>query len=62
MMFLRKCGSFTFWKLSSQDCELLWVLQELHHLLQLILSLLYAFDVVECDVFHLHGVHCRVQA
>lgn len=47
----------TFWQLSSQSCELLWVFQELHHFLQLILSFLYPFDMFKCHVFHLDRVY-----
>ena len=47
----------TFRELPSQDGELLGVPEELHHVLQLVLGLVDALDVLEGHVLHLHRVH-----
>ncbi len=59
--FQQKCV-LAFRQLSSQNSKLLWVPEELHHFLQLILGLLHSLNVIKGDVLHLDRVHCWVQA
>ncbi len=59
--FQQKCV-LAFRQLSSQNSKLLWVPEELHHFLQLILGLLHSLNVLKGDVLHLDRVHCWVQA
>lgn len=54
--------SFTFRQLSSKCCELLWVFQELHHILQLVFGLFYTFDVFKVDILEKDRVNGRIQA
>lgn len=59
--FQQKCV-LAFRQLSSQNSKLLWVPEELHHFLQLILGLLHTLNMLKGDVLHLDRVHCWVQA
>ena len=55
-------SDLTFGQLPSEGGELLGVPEELHHILQLILGLIHALDVLKGHVLHLHRVHSRVEA